>query len=225
MTSAVRRRAASRCRRSPGRARGRISTWSASAAWRASGASAGSLAPGLPDEAFDHDGQLTKRDLRASALAHLLPRPGELLWDVGAGAGSVAIEWMRSDPGCRAVAVEQQAQRVKRIAGNAARLGVPGLRTVLGVAPEALADLPRPDAVFVGGGATAETLDRVWAALRPGGRLVVHAVTQETEQVLSARWRRDGGELTRIAVEHLEAIGSFHGWKPARAVVQWAVTR
>jgi precorrin-6Y C5,15-methyltransferase (decarboxylating) len=189
------------------------------------GAAAGSLAPGLPDEAFDHDGQLTKRDLRASALAHLLPRPGELLWDVGAGAGSIAIEWMRSDPSCRAVAVEQHEQRAKRIRGNAARLGVPGLRTVRGVAPDALADLPRPHAVFVGGGATEETLEQVWAALRPGGRLVVHAVTQETEMVLAARWRRHGGELTRIAVEHLESIGSFHGWKPARAVVQWGVTK
>jgi precorrin-6Y C5,15-methyltransferase (decarboxylating) len=190
-----------------------------------SGAAGGSLAPGLPDEAFDHDGQLTKRDLRASALAHLLPRPGELLWDVGAGAGSVAIEWMRSDPSCGAVAVEQHEQRVKRIRGNAARLGVPGLRTVRGVAPAALVDLPRPHAVFVGGGATEETLDQVWSALLPGGRLVVHAVTQETEMVLAARWRRYGGELTRVAVEHLEAIGSFHGWKPARAVVQWGVTK
>jgi precorrin-6Y C5,15-methyltransferase (decarboxylating) len=189
------------------------------------GAAAASLAPGLPDEAFDHDGQLTKRDLRASALAHLLPRPGELLWDVGAGAGSVAIEWMRSDPTCRAVAVEQHEQRLKRVRANAARLGVPGLETVLGVAPDALADLPRPHAVFVGGGATEETLEQVWAALRPGGRLVVHAVTQETEMVLAARWRQHGGELTRIAVEHLESIGSFHGWKPARAVVQWGVTK
>jgi precorrin-6Y C5,15-methyltransferase (decarboxylating) len=188
-------------------------------------AAARSLAPGLPDEAFDHDGQLTKRDLRASALAHLLPRPGELLWDVGAGAGSVAIEWMRSDPSCRAVAIEQHLPRVKRIQANAARLGVPGLRTVVGVAPDVLADLPRPHAVFVGGGATEQTLEQVWTALRAGGRLVVHAVTQETELVLAARWRQFGGELTRIAVEHLEPIGSFHGWKPARAVVQWAVVK
>jgi precorrin-6Y C5,15-methyltransferase (decarboxylating) len=185
----------------------------------------GSLVPGLPDEAYDHDGQLTKRDLRASALARLLPGPGELLWDVGAGAGSVAVEWMRSHPTCRAVAVEQHEQRVKRIRSNAARLGVPGLRTVTGVAPEALADLPSPDAVFVGGGATEEVLMRAWAALRPGGRLVIHAVTQETELVLAGWWRRHGGELTRIAVEHLEPIGGFHGWKPARAVVQWAVTK
>jgi precorrin-6Y C5,15-methyltransferase (decarboxylating) len=188
-------------------------------------AGGGSLAAGLPDTAFDHDGQLTKRDVRASALAHLQPRPGDLLWDVGAGAGSVAVEWMRCHPTCRAVAVEQHEQRVKRIRLNAARLGVPSLRTVLGVAPAALADLPAPDAVFVGGGASEAVVDAVWAALRPGGRLVVHAVTQETEMLVAARWRRHGGELTRIAVEHLEAIGDHHGWKPARAVVQWWVSR
>ncbi|WP_375424562.1 precorrin-6y C5,15-methyltransferase (decarboxylating) subunit CbiE [uncultured Friedmanniella sp.] len=188
-------------------------------------AAGGSLAPGLPDTAFDHDGQLTKRDVRASALAHLQPRPGELLWDVGAGAGSVAIEWLRSHPTCRAIAVEQQPPRAKRIAANAAALGVPGLRTVLGSAPSALERLPAPDAVFVGGGASEETLAACWAALRPGGRLVVHAVTQETEMLLAARWRDHGGELTRIAVEHLEAIGRSHGWKPARAVVQWSVTK
>src|SRR3712207_6533027 len=165
-----------------------------------------------------HDGQLTKRDLRASALARLQPRPGELLWDVGAGAGSVAIEWLRSHPGCRAVAVEQHEQRAKRIRENAARLGVPGLQVVQGVAPDVLVDLPRPDAAFVGGGASGETLTRVWDCLRPGGRLVVHAVTQETEMLLASRWRLHGGELTRIAVEHLVPIGGYHGWRPARAV-------
>ena len=184
-----------------------------------------SLAPGLPDTAYEHDGQLTKRDLRASALAHLQPRPGALLWDVGAGAGSVGVEWMRSHPTCRAVAVEQHEERAARVRRNAARLGVPGLTTVVGSAPDALVGLPAPDAVFVGGGGSAAVLDAVWAALRPGGRLVVHAVTQETEMLVAARWREHGGSLTRIAVEHLEAIGSFHGWKPARAVVQWGVVR
>lgn len=184
-----------------------------------------SWAPGLPDSVYDSDGQLSKRDVRASALAHLQPRPGALLWDVGAGAGSVAVEWMRAHPTCRAVAVEQHEARVERIRRNAARLGVPGLRTVLGAAPEALAGLPAPDAVFVGGGASEAVLDAVWAALRPGGRLVVHAVTQETEMLVANRRRAHGGTLTRIAVEHLEAIGGYHGWKPARAVVQWGVTR
>ena len=190
------------------------------------GASAAtSLAPGLPDEAYEHDGQLTKRDVRASALARLGPRPGELLWDVGAGAGSIAIEWLRASPRCRAIAVERNHDRVKRIAANAQQLGVPGLQVVHGVAPAALADLPRPDAVFVGGGARAEVLDLAWSALRPGGRLVVHAVTVETEMIVTQAWQRLGGELTRIAVEHLEQIGGYHGWRPSRAVVQWSVVK
>ena len=184
-----------------------------------------SLAPGRPDEAFDHDGQLTKREVRAAALAHLLPRPGELLWDVGAGAGSVAIEWLRAHPTCQAVAVERDHDRAKRIEANARALGVLSLVVVHGSAPEALADLARPDAVFVGGGATLDTLERSWSALRPGGRLVVHAVTQETELIMNGCWRRHGGELTRISVEHLEPIGRYHGWRPARAVVQWGVSK
>jgi precorrin-6B C5,15-methyltransferase / cobalt-precorrin-6B C5,C15-methyltransferase len=186
-----------------------------------SGAAA-SLTPGLPDEAFDHDGQLTKRDLRASALAQLMPRPGELLWDVGAGAGSIAIEWLRSDPDCRAIAIERSLDRVKRIRQNAEALGAPGLEVLHGEAPGALASLPRPHAVFVGGGATAETLGRSWEALWPGGRLVVHAVTQETEMIVADGWKRFGGELSRLSVEHLEPIGRYHGWRPARAVVQWS---
>jgi precorrin-6Y C5,15-methyltransferase (decarboxylating) len=188
-------------------------------------APAASLAPGLPDDAYEHDGQLTKRDVRASALAHLMPRPGELLWDVGAGAGSIAIEWLRASPRCRAIAIERDQNRAKRIAGNASQLGVPGLRVVHGVAPAALVDLPAPDAVFVGGGATAELLDLAWSALRPGGRLVVHAVTVETEMIITETWQRLGGELTRLAVEHLERIGVYHGWKPSRSVVQWGAVK
>lgn len=182
--------------------------------------------PGLPDDAFDHDGQLTKRDLRASALARLAPVPGQLLWDVGAGAGSVGIEWMRTHPSCRAVAVEAREDRAKRAQENAERLGVASLRVVTGHAPEALADLPTPDAVFVGGGATdAGVLDACWAALRPGGRLVVHGVTLETERVLAERHAEHGGELTRHHVEHAAPIGTFTGWKPARAVVQWTAVK
>ena len=184
-----------------------------------------SLAAGLPDEAYEHDGQLSKRDVRASALAHLMPRPGELLWDVGAGAGSIGIEWARSHPRCRAIAIERDPDRIKRIAANAAQLGVPGLKIVHGTAPGALTELPQPDAVFVGGGADDSVLDVCWSALRPGGRLVVHAVTLETEAVIMSRWRALGGTMTRIAVEHLERIGGYHGWKPARAVVQWSVTK
>ena len=183
---------------------------------------AASLAPGLPDQVFDHDGQLTKRDLRASAMAHLMPRPGELLWDVGAGAGSIAIEWLRSDPGCRAIAVERDLDRVKRIRSNAEALGVPGLEVLHGQAPEVLASMSKPDAVFLGGGASGETLEHSWLALQPGGRMVVHAVTQETEMIVVDSWKRYGGELSRLSVEHLEPIGRYHGWRPARAVVQWS---
>jgi precorrin-6Y C5,15-methyltransferase (decarboxylating) len=186
---------------------------------------AASLAPGLPDEVFDHDGQLTKRDLRASALAHLMPRPGEVLWDVGAGAASVAIEWLRADPSCRAIAIERNLDRVKRIRGNADALGVPGLTVVHGAAPAVLVSLPRPHAAFIGGGASSETLDQTWSALLLGGRLVVHAVTQETEVVVIDHWKRYGGELTRVSVERLEPIGRYHGWRPARAVVQWSAIK
>ncbi len=181
---------------------------------------------GLPDDAFDHDGQITKRDLRASALARLSPTPGELLWDVGAGAGSIAVEWMRAHPSCRAIAVEVRSDRRKRIEENAAKLGVPGLDVVEGHAPEALVGLERPDAIFVGGGATEPgLLDACWEALRPGGRLVVHGVTLETERALTERFGAQGGELTRLHVEHAAPIGSYTGWTPSRAITQWAVTK
>ena len=179
--------------------------------------------PGLPDDAFEHDGQLTKRDLRASALARLAPTPGEHLWDVGAGAGSVGIEWMRAHPTCTTTAVESHPERAARIARNAAHLGVPGLRVVEGRAPDALADLPAPDAIFIGGGATRPgVLDACLAALRPGGRIVVHGVTLETEQLLARQHAERGGELTRISVESVDSIGTFRGWAPQRTVVQWA---
>jgi precorrin-6B C5,15-methyltransferase / cobalt-precorrin-6B C5,C15-methyltransferase len=184
---------------------------------------AGAWAGGLPDDAFEHDGQLTKRDLRASALARLAPQPGQLLWDVGAGAGSVAIEWLRAHPTCTAVAVEADADRLERIGRNAARLGVPGLQRVGARAPEGLAGLADPDAVFVGGGATAPgLLDLCRDRLRPGGRLVVHGVTLETEVLLAAAYAEHGGELTRLSVEHAAPIGSFTGWSPARTVTQWS---
>lgn len=190
------------------------------------GTTALGLVPGLPDGAFEHDGQLTKRDVRASALAHLAPRPGELLWDVGAGAGSVAVEWMRAHPTCRAIAVERSAERCARIRRNALALGVPGLRIVEGSAPEALHGLPAPDAVFVGGGATAPgLLDACWDAVPVGGRLVVHSVTLESDRVLTDRHAARGGTLTRLGVELAAPLGSLTGWSPARAVTQWSVTR
>ena len=187
-------------------------------------------AAGLPDHAYAHDGQLTKRELRAAALARLAPVPGELLWDLGAGAGSIAIEWARTHPRCRAVAVERDPVRAARLAANAARLGVPGagvmgVEVVTAEAAGCLADLPEPDAIFVGGGADAEVLDRCWGRLPPGGRLVAHAVTVETEQTLIRAWQAYGGELVRIGIERLEPLGGLHGWRPARPVVQWSVVR
>jgi precorrin-6Y C5,15-methyltransferase (decarboxylating) len=183
-------------------------------------------APGLPDDAYAHDGQLTKRDVRAVTLARLAPLPGQLLWDVGAGAGSIGIEWMRVHPSCRAIAVESHPTRVRRIAENAFALGVPGLEIVEGRAPEALRDLPLPDAVFVGGGATTPlVLDTCWEALAPGGRLVVNAVTVQSEAVLADWHARVGGELTRLSVAHAAPVGGFTGWKPAMPVTIWSVVR
>lgn len=184
------------------------------------------LVPGLPDDAFENDGQLTRRDLRASALSRLAPSPGELLWDVGAGAGSVGIEWMRAHPSCRTIAVEADPERAARIGRNAAALGVPALEVVQGRAPEALDGLSGPDAVFIGGGGTAPGLLRqCWEALAPGGRMVAHAVTLETERALLDAHAEFGGELTRFQVEHAAPIGRFTGWTPARAVVQWAAVK
>jgi len=185
----------------------------------------GSWATGLRDDDFEHDGQLTKRDLRASALARLVPQPGQLLWDIGAGAGSVGIEWMRAHPTCRTVAVEADPERAARISRNAASLGVPTLQVVHGRAPESFDELPAPDAVFVGGGATRPgVVTGSLARLAPGGRLVVHGVTVETETLLARLYAEQGGELTRIAVEHAAPIGAFTGWTPARTVTQWAVS-
>ncbi|EGD41243.1 precorrin-6Y C5,15-methyltransferase [Nocardioidaceae bacterium Broad-1] len=180
-------------------------------------------AAGLPDDVFENDGQLTKRDLRASALARLAPTPRAHLWDVGAGAGSVGIEWMRAHPSCTTTAIEASPERAARIARNATRLGVPGLAVVEGRAPDALAGLRSPDAIFIGGGATRPgVLDTCLAALRPGGRLVVHGVTLETEQLLARQHAELGGELTRISAESVDTIGTFRGWAPQRTVVQWA---
>ncbi|MEV0702352.1 precorrin-6y C5,15-methyltransferase (decarboxylating) subunit CbiE [Saccharopolyspora sp. NPDC050389] len=182
--------------------------------------------PGLPDDAFEHDGQLTKRDVRAITLARLAPTPGQLLWDVGAGAGSIAIEWMRSDPSSRAIAIEHHEDRARRIATNASALGVPGLQVVTGAAPRALDGLDEPDAIFIGGGGTAPgVLEACWAALRRGGRLVVNAVTLELEVLVTDWYGRHGGELVRISVERAAPIGGYTGWRPAMPVTQWAVSK
>ncbi|SDQ44353.1 precorrin-6y C5,15-methyltransferase (decarboxylating) subunit CbiE [Actinopolyspora saharensis] len=182
--------------------------------------------PGLTEELFEHDGQLTKRDVRASTLARLAPRPGELLWDVGAGSGSIAIEWMRSAASCRAIAVERNPERAARTANNAAALGAGSLRIVREAAPEGLRGLERPDAVFVGGGVSVPgVLDSCVEALPRGGRLVVNAVTMESESTVIEWYSRMGGELVRIGIEQAGPVGGFTAWRPAMRVTQWAVTK
>jgi len=181
---------------------------------------------GLPDHLFEHDGQITKREIRAMTLSSLSPRRGELLWDIGAGSGSIAIEWLLADPTMRAVAIERRADRAARIRRNAGALGVPGLEIVAGSAPASLASLPSPDAVFVGGGAgDAEAFDAAARALRSGGRLVVNAVTLETEASLIARHAALGGELIRIAISRAAPVGEKIGWRPAMPVTQWLWTK
>lgn len=180
--------------------------------------------PGLPDESFLHDGQLTKREVRAATLAVLGPYPGALLWDIGTGNGSVAIEWMRA--GGRAIGIEPQADRRDRAARNAAQLGVPDLRLVAGRAPEALDGLPTPDAIFIGGGTSAEgLLQTCWSALSPGGVLVANAVTLESETRLAQFREQIGGEMTRIAVSRLDAVGPYHGWRPLMPVTQLSIRK
>jgi len=184
-------------------------------------------APGLADDLFEHDGQITKREVRAVTLSSLAPRRGELLWDIGAGSGAVAIEWMLADPlFMRAIAIEQRADRAARIRRNAAAFGVPGLEVVENIAPPALAKLAPPDAVFIGGGAGAPgVIDAAIDALRARGRLVVNAVTLETEAMLIARQQELGGELTRIAIARAAPLGDKSGWRAAMPVTQWVWTK
>jgi precorrin-6B C5,15-methyltransferase / cobalt-precorrin-6B C5,C15-methyltransferase len=181
---------------------------------------------GLPDELFAHDGQLTKREIRALSLSTLAPRGGELLWDVGAGAGSIGIEWLLAHPANRAIGIEAREDRLQNARANADTLGVPHLDLRLGTAPDALKGLPTPDAVFVGGGASRDgVLDAAWQALPPGGRLVVNSVTLETEAILIAWQARHGGALLRLSIERADPVGGLTGWRPAMPVVQWSVTK
>jgi precorrin-6B C5,15-methyltransferase / cobalt-precorrin-6B C5,C15-methyltransferase len=184
------------------------------------------LAPGLPDAWFEHDGQLTRQDIRAITLAALAPRQGELLWDIGAGSGSVGIEWMLASSSNRAVAIERDAVRAGRIARNAAALGVPDLSIIEGSAPAALQGLSRPDAVFIGGGATGKgTIDAAWAALPGGGRLVVNGITLETQAELIRRFNTMGGSLKTIQIAHADPVGGFHAMRPAMPLTQWSVIK
>ncbi|MDB5530660.1 MAG: cbiE [Devosia sp.] len=178
---------------------------------------------GRDDALFEHDGQITKREVRALTLAALAPRRGELLWDIGAGSGSVGIEWMLADVSLRVIAIEADAERVVRIGRNAAAFGVPDLRVVHGAAPIALGDLPRPDAIFIGGGGTERgVMDAAVAALPSGGRLVANAVTTQLEALLLARHVELGGQLTRIAIDRAAPIGGMTGWRPHMPITQWS---
>lgn len=178
---------------------------------------------GLPDDAFHHDGQLTKRVVRAATLAALAPLPGELLWDIGAGCGSIAIEWLRAEYGTKAIAIERDAARVALIAENATQLGVPAIEIIHSDAPAALAALPAPDAIFIGGGTSDNAIwDAAWPRLKPGGKLVANAVTLDGEAALLRHHERLGGELTRIAAAHAE---NLRFWRQAMPVTQLALTK
>lgn len=169
-----------------------------------------------------HDGLITKRLIRCTALAMLRPRPGELLWDLGAGAGSVAVEWCRSDDSMRAVGVERRADRATNARTNAERLTLPGQFDVVESAVgDALPTLPEPDAIFIGGGLDADIAATCLEVLPEHGRLLVHGVTMETEALLVALHAEHGGELSRLHVETGDRVGNLRGWKPARAVVSW----
>jgi precorrin-6Y C5,15-methyltransferase (decarboxylating) len=184
------------------------------------------LATGLSDDWFEHDGQLTKADIRAITLSALAPRAGELLWDVGAGSGSIGIEWSLRHRHSRAIAFEERPERAARIARNRLALGAPPLEIVEGRAPESFAGQPAPDAVFIGGGLTDPgVFEAAFAALKPRGRLVANAVTIEAEARLAALFSSHGGNLRRIGVAHLDPIGTMHGWRAAMAVTQWRVVK
>ncbi len=181
---------------------------------------------GLPDDWFESDGQLTKREVRALTLASLAPQRGEHLWDLGCGSGSVAIEWMLADPSCRASGVELQPGRAARAARNALNLGVPGLRIEIGDVGALLDKLDPPQAVFIGGGAREPGLiDRVWETLPPGGRLAINAVTLESEAIVLAEYARKGGSLTRICIDRADPVGGLTGWRPAMPVLHWLTVK
>ena len=186
---------------------------------------------GLPDHAYENDGQITRREVRAVTLAALSPRPGELLWDIGTGSGSVGIEWLRGAPRTKAIGIEPKPERATRARVNTQRLGVPGFQIIEGRAPEALSGLPVPDAIFIGGGLGgdaaegAKLIATLLGRLKPGGRLVANAVTLETEAILLAAFARHGGTLIRIAVERADPVGRLTGWRPAMTVMQWAFTK
>ena len=181
--------------------------------------------PGLPDELFQSDGTMTKQEVRAVTVAKLMPMRGALLWDIGTGCGSVAIEWMRSARYARAIGIEPRADRRAMAAANALALGAPKLEIIDGQAPAALTGLPAPDAIFIGGGLTPEVFAAAWSALRPLGRLVANAVTLESEAELIALHKSHGGQLVKIAVNRAEPVGRLTGWRPLMPVTQWSLIK
>ncbi len=181
--------------------------------------------PGLSDELFVHDGTMTKREVRAVTLAKLMPMRGALLWDVGTGCGSIAVEWMRGARYAGAIGIEPRADRRAMAAANALALGVPKLELVEGTAPDAFAGLPAPDAIFIGGGLSDAVFQAAWGTLKPLGRLVANAVTLENQSVLASLQAAHGGELVRLSVERAETLGSYRGWSPLRPVVQWSLVK
>ena len=183
------------------------------------------LVPGRADEWFEHDGQITKSPIRALTLAALAPHPGAHLWDIGAGSGAVGIEWLLAHSSTSATAVERNRERADRARSNASRLGVLRLDMRVGSALDMISSLPRPDAVFVGGGLDATLLERLWKTMPHRSRLVVNAVTLETEAILTLAHADKGGSLSRFSFSHAAALGGKRGWQASRAIVQWSVTR
>lgn len=181
--------------------------------------------PGLPDHLFEGDGTMTKQEVRAASLAKLMPMRGALLWDIGCGSGSIAIEWMRAARHARAIGIEPKPERRNFAAANALALGAPGLRLIDGQAPQALAGLEAPDAVFIGGGLSAEVFEQAWKALRPLGRIVVNVVTLESEAILLDLYRKFGGELARLNIARADDIGRVTGWRPAMPITQWSLVK
>ncbi len=182
--------------------------------------------PGLPDDAFIHDGQLTKREVRAATLAALGPYPDALLWDVGAGCGSIAIEWMRAARGAQAIAFEHDAERLRMIGENADRLGTPRLKVIAGEAPQSFAGQVRPDAVFIGGGmGIPGVFETSWTALKSHGRMVANVVTLEGELHLVDLQERHGGDMVRLDISYLRRIGPLRALKPRMSVLQWQAVK
>ncbi len=181
--------------------------------------------PGLPDEMFASDGTMTKQEVRAATLAKLMPMRGALLWDIGAGCGSIGIEWMRAARYARAIGIEPRADRRAMAATNALALGTPGFQIIEGSAPAALADLPAPDAIFIGGGLTADVFEAAWSALRPLGRLVANAVTLESEALMLDLYKKHGGQLVKLGVQRADAVGRLTAFRPLMPVTQWSLIK